>query len=403
MSNHRPEGAAGIADGPSTALITTVGLAAGALVANLYYAQPLVSQIGPELGIDPDVAGALTSTTQIGYGVGLFFLVSLADLVENKRLVLVTLVITMLGLVGMGLSTSVVPFFIASFLIGLCSTGAQVLIPMIAHLVPVERRGRVVGNVMGAVLTGIMLARPASLFISASFGWRSVFFLSAGLMAIIGLSLVAVMPRQKPNSGMTYPQILRSMGTLFRETPVLRWRSCYQAIVFCAFNLFWTAIPLALADRLSLGPREIGLFALAGAGGALAAPIIGRLADRGLGVVLSASAMLGLAVFFAISGYAMAAGALILLTLCAVLLDAAVQANQIISQRIIFAISPEKRGRLNAIYMTSAFIGGAIGSTLGTITYHWGGWTATSAVGSLLGIVGLVLFSIEQRGRRLAA
>ncbi|SIQ32980.1 Predicted arabinose efflux permease, MFS family [Rhizobium sp. RU35A] len=400
MSDPHPTGADGSTEGPSTALIATIGLAAGSLVANIYYAQPLVREIAGELGIDPDLAGALTSTTQIGYGIGLFFLVSLADLVENRRLVLVTLSITLIGLIGMGLSTSVVPFFLFSFLIGVCSTGAQVLIPFIAHKVPVEKRGRVVGNVMAAVLTGIMLARPVSLFVAGTFGWRAIFFLSAALMAAIGLALFRMMPKQAPESRMRYHQVIASMGTLLRETPVLRWRSAYQAIIFCAFNLFWTAIPFALSERFALSQHQIGLFALAGAGGALAAPIVGRLADRGLGLVLSATAMVGLAVFFAVSGYAVMAGALVLLAMSAVLIDAAVQANQIVSQRIIFAIAPEKRGRLNAIYMTSAFIGGAFGSTLGTLTYHWGGWTGTASVGAGLGVLGVVLFALEQAGRR---
>ncbi|MBT9369798.1 MFS transporter [Rhizobium sp. CSW-27] len=400
MTDPHRAGAAGPTDGPSTALIATIGLASGSLVANIYYAQPLVNEIAAELGIDPDLAGALTSTTQIGYGIGLFFLVSLADLVENRRLVLVTLAMTLIGLIGMGLSTSVVLFFLFSFLIGVCSTGAQVLIPFIAHRVPVERRGRVVGNVMAAVLTGIMLARPVSLFVAGSFGWRAIFFFSAALMAVIGLSLFRMMPKQAPESRMRYHQVIASMGTLLRETPVLRWRSAYQAIIFCAFNLFWTAIPFALSERFGLSQHQIGLFALAGAGGALAAPIVGRLADRGLGLLLSAIAMVGLAVFFAVSGYAVMAGALVLLAVSAVLIDAAVQANQIVSQRIIFAIAPEKRGRLNAIYMTSAFIGGALGSTLGTMTYHWGGWTGTASVGVGLGLLGLALFVLEQIGRR---
>ncbi|MCJ8507337.1 MFS transporter [Rhizobium lemnae] len=385
--------------GPSRTLISVVGLAAGSLVANIYYAQPLINEIAPELGITGDLAGALVSTTQIGYGIGLFFLVSLADRIENKRLTLTLLAITLFGLLGMAVSTSVVPFFVCSFLIGVCSTGAQVLIPFIAHRVPIEKRGRVVGNVMAAVLTGIMLSRPIALFVSATFGWRAIFLLSACLMAFIGVTLLKVMPQQKPQSSMSYPAILRSMGSLIRETPVLRWRSMYQAIIFCAFNLFWTAIPFALSERFGLSQEGIGLFALAGAGGALAAPIVGRLSDRGWGLALSMSAMLGLAVFFALSGYAVAAGALILLTMCAVLIDAAVQGNQIVSQRIIFAIAPEKRGRLNAIYMTSAFIGGAIGSTLGTVTYHAGGWSGTAATGGLLGILGLVLFLIEHGGR----
>src|SRR5690606_876601 len=159
------------------ALLTVLAVAAGVLVANLYYAQPLIAAIGPDIGVSPDLAGSIVSTTQIGYGVGLFLLVSLADLVENKRLALVTLTLTGISLVGAAVSTRAAPFFLASFAIGVCSTAAQVLIPFAAHLVPEARRGRVVGNVMAAVLTGIMLARPVALFIAANLGWRAVFWI----------------------------------------------------------------------------------------------------------------------------------------------------------------------------------------------------------------------------------
>ncbi|MGH6882864.1 MAG: MFS transporter, partial [Hypericibacter sp.] len=197
--------------GPSSTLIILFAIATGALVANLYYAQPLIASIGPELGISPGLAGSIASISQIGYGIGLFFLVSLADLVENRGLVLGTLALTIVGSVVAATATSAPVFFAASLLTGLCSTGAQVLLPFIAHLAPEARRGRVVGSVMAGVLTGIMLARPAALFIAAALGWRAVFWASAGLMLAIGLMLARVMPREQPRGGMHYGQILASM------------------------------------------------------------------------------------------------------------------------------------------------------------------------------------------------
>lgn len=384
--------------GPSTALVTVLAIATGALIANLYYAQPLVASIGPEIGIGPDIAGSVVSVTQIGYGIGLFLLVSLADLVENRKLVLVTMTITALGLVGVATATSAIPFFVASFVIGLCSTGAQVLLPFVAHLVPAERRGRVVGNVMAGVLTGIMLARPVALFVAASFGWRAVFWISAALMLGIGIALARMMPRYLPPGGIHYGRILASMAGLLRDMPVLRWRAAYQALMFGAFNMFWTAGPLMLADRFGMGEYGIGLFALAGAGGALAAPFAGRLADRGLGQITTAGAMIALALSFSGTGWAAAASALAVLVLLTIVLDATVQANQVVSQRIIFSVPAQTRGRVNAIYMTIAFVGGAVGSVLGTVTYHRGGWTMTAVVGGLVGLTALLLFALEARG-----
>ncbi len=383
--------------GPSTMLIAVLAIATGALVANLYYAQPLIASIGPEIGVSPELAGSVVSVTQIGYGIGLFLLVSLADLVENRRLVLTTLSCTTIGLLGVAFSTNAGLFFVAAFLVGLCSTGAQILLPFVAYLVPAARRGRVLGNVMACVLTGVMLARPVSLFIAAGFGWRAVFFSSAALVVAIGVALARMMPRYAPGGGMSYGRILVSMLGLLRTMPVLRWQAASQALMFGAFNMFWTAAPLMLADRFGMSQHQIGLFALAGAGGALAAPVAGRLADRGIGrkANIAAVAVLGLAFYG--TRWGVQAGAIAVLVLLAIVIDAAIQTTQIISRRMIFAGPPETRGRVNAIYMTCLFTGGAIGSMAGTITYHWGGWTATASAGGLIGLIVLGLIGSRVR------
>ncbi len=389
--------------GPSSSLVVVLTVAAGALIANLYYAQPLVAAIGPAVGISRDLAGSIVSMTQIGYGIGLFFIVSLADLVENKRLVLVTMALTTLGLVGAATSTGVASFFAASLVIGVCSTGAQVLLPFVAHLIPAARRGRTVGKVMAGVLTGIMLARPIALFVSAALGWRSVFLISAVAIVAIGLALVRMMPTYRPTSGTPYSRILSSMLAVMVTMPAVRWRAMYQALMFCAFNMFWTAVPLFLADRFHLGERGIGVFALAGCGGALVAPMAGRLADAGRsrGTTVASMAVLMLS-FLASCWVSGGAAALVLLTALAVLIDAAIQANQVVGQRIIFSVAAERRGRVNAIYMTCLFIGAAIGSILGTATYHRGGWPGTAGTGVAIGVVLLLLMACEQWTTRRA-
>ncbi|HVW91418.1 MAG TPA: MFS transporter [Devosia sp.] len=382
---------------PSRWLFTVLAVATGALAANLYYAQPLIALIGPELHIPPELAGTLVSVTQIGYGLGLFFLVSLADLVESKRQVMIMLGITALALVTAATANNVVLFFAASLVIGLCSTGAQVLVPFAAHLVPEARRGRTVGNVMAGLLTGILLARPLSLFVSSAVGWRPVFWISAAAMVVIGVLLASLMPRHRPKGGMSYAGILSSMAALMRDTPVLRRRALYQAMIFATFNMLWTAAPLMLADRFGLDQKGIAIFALAGAGGALAAPLAGRLADRGLAQLCTGLAMVVLAIGFLLSCWGVAAGALVGVAVLAVLIDAAVQFNQIISQRILFLLPGESRGRVNALYMTTSFFGGAVGSTLATATYHAGGWTATAGTAAGISIVCLMFFLTEFR------
>jgi predicted MFS family arabinose efflux permease len=295
----------------------------------------------------------------------------------------------------MATATTAAPFFAAAFVIGLCSTGAQVLVPLMAHLTPLERRGRVVGNVMAGLLTGIMLARPLSLFVAASYGWRAVFWLSTALMLGIGLVLARMVPRHRPLGTGHYGHILLSMAGLLRDLAFLRWRAAYQCLLFAAFNMFWTAVPLLLAERFGLGAHGIGLFALAGAGGALAAPVAGRLADRGLSQIATAAAILTVGLSFAATGWAASAAALGVLVVLAIALDAAVQANQVVSQRIIFSVGAEIRGRVNALYLTITFAGGAVGSVLGTMTYRHGGWSTTATVGGLMAATALTLFAVE--------
>lgn len=388
---------------PSSALILVLAFATGALVANLYYAQPLIAAIGPDLGLRPAMAGAVVSATQIGYGVGLFLIVSLADLVESRRLALATLGLTTIGLIGAALSRSAAPFFAAAAMIGVFSSGAQVLLPFVAHLAADARRGRVIGKVMAGLLTGIMLARPVALFVAASFGWRAVFWASTGVMLIVAALLAKMMPRYRPPAGLHYGQILASTVGMLARFPQVRWRSLYHALMFAAFNLFWTTAPLMLAQRLHLGGREIGLFALAGAGGALAAPVAGKLADHGRGELITGVAMVALGLAFFATGWATAAGSLVALVVLAVVIDAAVQTNQIASQRLIFAVPAEMRGRVNAIYMTLVFVGGALGSFLGAWIYAAGGWSAVALAGGLIGVALIAAFALQHLLERRAA
>ncbi len=374
-----------------------ISIAIGALVANLYYAQPLVALVAPEIGISPDLAGSIVSVTQIGYGLGLILLVPLADLVENRRLVLLSLACTAAGLIGTALSPSPQPFFAFAFLVGFCATGAQVLLPFVSHLVPAERRGQVMGNVMAGVLTGIMLARPLSLFLSAALGWRAVFLASAVLMVAIGLALRWVMPQRRPPSGTRYGPALASMGRLVRDMPALRWRCLYQTLMFGAFNLYWTDAPLMLAAKFGLDSAEIGWFSLAGAGGALAAPLAGRLADKGLGHIASPAAMALLALCFVLSIATVEASALYALAVLAVLMDAAMQTSLVVAQRFVFSVAAEVRGRANAVFVTVQFAGGAAGSVLATVLWHAGGWPATALTGAAAGFGALLLCVLERR------
>lgn len=378
-------------------LMFILAAACGLIVANLYYAQPLVGPISASTGISPSASGLIVTMTQIGYALGLLFLVPLSDLVENRRLTAAALAVAAAGLAVASLATGMAMFFTAAVLIGTGSVGAQILVPYAAALAPADQRGRIVGNIMSGLLLGIMLARPVSSLVADACGWRTVFLGSSALVVCLILLLLRALPPRAPQSGNRYPAILQSMWHLLKTQPVLRRRALYQACLFGSFSLFWTVVPLWLSEHFHASQKEIALFALVGVAGAIAAPIAGRLADRGWTRRLT-----GVAIATAVSAFLLThafagskAVSLIFFCAAAILLDMAVSGNLVLGQQAIYALGDEIRGRLNGLFMALFFAGGALGSALGGWSYAHGSWTLASLVGLSLPAFAFIYYLTE--------
>ncbi|HLZ79215.1 MAG TPA: MFS transporter, partial [Sphingomonas sp.] len=292
------------ADRLTPAITFACAIACGIMVANLYYAQPLLGLIAPELHLRANVAGLIVTLTQLGYGGGLLLVVPLADRIENRKLILVTLGVTAVALAALAVAPSAWAFLAAAMAVGFFAAGAQVVVPYAASLVSEKTRGQAIGNVMSGLLAGIMLARPVASIIAEVAGWRAVFGLSSVLMLATALWMARALPRRMPTNGHGYGEILRSMGQmLLRERPLQR-RALYQGFLFMIFNIFWTAAPMVLTERFGFGQTGIALFALAGAAGALAAPLAGRLGDRGYIRAGTAGALITIALSCWLAGWA---------------------------------------------------------------------------------------------------
>jgi predicted MFS family arabinose efflux permease len=383
----------------SSWLTLLLAASCGLIVANLYYAQPLVGPISNDLGLPRRAAGLIVTLTQIGYSAGLLLIVPLGDLIENRRLVLILVAISGMGLLAAGLASHPAQFLVAALITGISSVSVQVLVPYASHMAPAASRGRVVGNVMSGLMLGIMLARPISSFITQVSSWHVVYFISASLMVLLGTVLAIALPKRVHPSKLGYGELLSSMVVLAATTPVLRRRALYQACLFGAFSLFWTTVPLLLAGpayRLSQG--GIALFALAGVAGAFASPIAGRVADSGWTRQATVFAMMCVAVAFLVIHFLRQGSpiSLGLLVLSAITLDFGVSANLTLGQRAIFVLGAEYRARLNGLYMTTFILGGAICSAIGGWTFAVGGWSLTSWVGFGLPVVALLYFSTEK-------
>lgn len=379
-----------------TPLLTLVfAVACGLCVANIYYAQPLIGPIADTLQLRAGLAGLIMTLTQLGYGAGLLLLVPLADVVENRRLIVGALFGAVIGLVGIALSDSAVTFLAASFVVGACAVAAQVLLPFASHLAPEATRGKVVGNIMAGLLGGIMLARPFASMVASALGWRAVFWLSAVLMAVLIVVLWRVLPQRRPHASVGYARTMASLPGIVWNTPVLRRRGLYQGMMFSGFQAFWTAVPLALAHEFGMGQGGIAAFALAGAAGALMAPIAGRLADRGLTRPATGIAIAVALFSFVLGAVAMHYHSLAGLVAAGILLDGAVQLCQVLNFRSLFMLAPELRGRLNGLFMTFIFVCAAVASGIAAAVYAFHGWGGLCLLGGGYVLVALLYYATE--------
>jgi predicted MFS family arabinose efflux permease len=376
-------------------LVFIFACACGLMVANLYYSQPLISLIAPDIGLSTAAASLIVTLTQLGYCLGLLLLVPLGDLLENRKLVVLTTSGAIVALLITSFAPNATWFLLGSLLVGIGSASVQMLIPIAAHITPAAKRGRTVGNIMSGLLLGIMLSRPLASITAHELGWRAVFEFSSGILLLLAIVLWFSIPTRKPQSHHHYFSLIASLWPLLKNTPILQRRALYQAALFASFTLFWTTVPILLAGPLfNLSQAGIALFALAGAAGAIAAPIAGRLADKGYtkiatGIALSTAAM---AFLLSLMG---GLGSLVALVFAGILLDLSVQCNVVLGQRAIYSLGPEVRSRLNALYMAIFFAGGAIGSGIASLSFITGGWTLVAWLGFAFPAAALLFFLTE--------
>jgi predicted MFS family arabinose efflux permease len=262
-------------------------------------------------------------------------------------------------------------------------------------------RGRVVGNVMSGLMLGIMLARPVASLVADIASWQAVYLIAALAMLVMLAVLRLALPLRQPHSPMGYRALMASMVDLALQTPVLRLRALCHACLFASFSLFWTVVPQYLAQRFAMPQRGIALYALAGVAGAIAAPLAGRMADRGWTRPATLTAMLLVAVALLLAQLELgsATAHIALLVAVAIVLDAGVSSHLVLSQRVIFALGATQRGRCNALFMATFFAGGAIGSAVGGWSYAQGGWSTAAWVALAFPLLALILFMAARNSR----
>lgn len=371
---------------PLTLWVITI--ATGLIVANLYYNQPLLSEISKTFNVSEDQAGLISMLTQMGYAAGMLFLAPLADRMKRKRLMMIDFAFILISLIAAGFAPNINILIAASFFIGASSMIPQLLVPMAAHLATPSSRGKVVGQVMSGLLIGILLSRTLSGFIGEHFGWRAMFLIAAALMLVIWIFLFLLLPEVEPEYSGNYASLMRSMVDLFKNEPKLRLAAFRGAFVFACFGAFWTTLTFLLKEpQFNTGSQTAGLFGLVGVAGALGASLMGRVSDKtdpyNVTTATIAAVMLSYVVFY-FSG-----SSLVGLVIGVILLDMGVQGTHISNQTTVLALHPEARNRLNTVYMVTYFIGGAIGTYLASHFWASYKWPGVCTIGLILSGIAL--------------
>lgn len=379
-----PATATGTRAGLSTPLVLLLATGAGLAVATLYYSHPMLGVLGADIGADSRMIGLVPPLTQLGYALGILLLAPLGDRYDRRRIILAKAAVLCAALLAAGAAPSVVPLLAASLAIGVSATLAQDIVPAAATLAPDAHRGRVVGTVMTGLLLGILLSRVVSGVVAEQFGWRAVFLAAAASVALLAAALWRGLPRFAPTTRLSYGALLGSLAGLLAAHPRLRRAALAQGLLSMGFSAFWSTLAVMLHGApFQLGAAAAGAFGIAGAAGALAAPLAGRLADRRgpeLVTRLGAALAAGSFAVMAAMPWLPPQGALWLLLLSAVGFDLGVQASLIAHQTIIYGIDPAARSRLNAVLMVSMFVGMAAGSALGSQLLALWGWMGVTAL-----------------------
>ncbi|MFC0516752.1 MFS transporter [Mucilaginibacter angelicae] len=385
---------------PVTLWIMTI--ATGLVVANIYYNQPLLADMAHTFGVSDKKAQQISLFTQIGYATGLLFIVPLADMLKRKRLILIDFVLMIISLVASAMAPSVTILMIAGFLVGVSSVIPQLLIPMAAHLAKPHERGKKIGFVMSGLLIGILLSRTLSGFVGEHFGWRSMYYIAAGLMLFIWLMIFLFLPELEPDYKGNYGKLMKSLIHLVKTQPKLRLAAFRGALCFASFSAFWTTLVFLLKQpQFNEGSAAAGMFGLVGAFGAVAVGFMGRLSDKmdahKLSIYTLALILISFIVFY------FSSHSIVGLIIGVILLDMGVQATHISNQSIIFALIPEARNRINTVYMVSYFIGGALGTFFASLVWKNYEWNGVCAIGVVLSIIVIIVHLLSYRKSSAAA
>ncbi|MCD8270172.1 MAG: MFS transporter [Parabacteroides sp.] len=364
-------------------ILWTLSIVAGISIANIYYNQPLLNMIRHELGVSEFTTNLIAMVTQIGYALGLLFVVPLGDMYKRKKIIIINFSLLVVSLIGIAAAPNIHIILAASLITGICSVIPQIFVPIAALYSKPENKGRNVGLIISGLLSGILVSRVISGLVGELFGWREMYYIAAVLMVAYGLIVYTVLPDIQPTFKGKYTELMKSLVSLLKDFPALRIYSVRAGFAFGSFLSMWACLAFKMGQAPFFASSDVvGMLGLCGVAGAMTASLVGKYVRKvgvrpfnywGCGLILSAWTLL----YFGGNYYtAIIAGIIII--------DIGIQFIQLSNQSSIFELCPSASNRVNTIFMTTYFIGGSLGTFLSGTAWQLFGWAGTAGVGVLL-------------------
>ena len=368
-------------------------ICSGLAIGNLYWAQPLLVQIMDGFGLPAANGGLLVTATQIGYAMGILFILPLGDFVRRKRMIAIVMVLSVLALVSCAISPSFIILSLSLFSMGIVTISGQIILPLAGDLSREDERGHIVGIVSSGITTGILFSRFASGIIAGFWGWRSVYVIAAALNLVMVLVMIYVLPEiPAKNKFKSYGKLLASVFTTFKNHRSLPNILLHSGLIFgLIFNIFWTSLTFLLsADPFNYNTFQIGLVSLAGLAAAVFGVGIGKLQDKGLSIP-ALGAFIVVCLVSMVCGFAFS-DSIIAIVIVAAVLSVAVQGVSVLTQTRLFNLSQGERSRLNTVFVVNNFIFGAVGSALASLLWSLGGWSYVMMAASAVSVAALIVW-----------
>lgn len=384
-------------EGIASWLVTLLAIMAGVSVANLYYCQPLLNMIREDMLLTEFQVNLMPVCTQVGYALGLLFIIPMGDLYNRRSTILVLFSLLIFSLLGIATAGNAMMLLAGSFITGFCSVAPQVFMPFVSLFARPEEKERKVGFILSGLLSGILGSRIISGYVGHLYGWRTMYVIAAILIFISAIILLKTFPYVEPTFKGKFRTLMTSIIGLARQHPKALTYSIRAGLTFGSFLSLWACLAFRMKEApFFQGSDVVGLLSFFGIAGALTASNVGKYIPRfgierfnyfGALLMLSTWVML---TFVHNTYIGIIAGI--------ILLDIGMQCVQLSNQSATMKLSPTAASRMNTIFMVTYFVGGSLGTFLAGTLWSKYGWMGTTSSGMLL--IGLaIVFSLLVRNK----